>query len=87
MLSTPKDLVVRTIKRDTPATTTIIPEYLETEKYSKKRFNLPIFTNSVDLTFESQKIQIQVKLRINADYFSTEENKIKYLFSRTLGNA
>ena len=52
MLSTPEDLVVRTIERDTPATTT----HSGTEKYSKKRPNPPIFTDGVDLTFESWKI-------------------------------
>ena len=52
MLSTPEDPVVRTIKRDTSATTTIIPEHLGA-KYLKKRPNPPIFTNDVDLIFES----------------------------------
>ena len=53
MLPTPEDLVARTIERDTPATITIIPEPLEFAKYSKKRPNLPIFTDGVDPTFES----------------------------------
>ena len=53
MLPTPEDLVVRTIKRDTLATTTTIPEYSGTVKYSKKRPNPPIFTDGADLTFES----------------------------------
>ena len=53
MLSTPEDLVVRTIERDTLVTTTITPEYLESAKYLKKRLDPFIFTDSVDLTFES----------------------------------
>ena len=53
MLPAPEDLVVRTIERDTLATVTIIPEPLGSAKYSKKRPNLPIFTDGVDPTFES----------------------------------
>ena len=53
MLPTPEDIVVRTIERDTLATITTIPEYLGTVKYLKKRPNLPIFTDGVDLIFES----------------------------------
>ena len=53
MLPTPEDIVARTIERDTPATTTTISEYLGSAKYLKKRPNPPLFTNSVDLTFES----------------------------------
>ena len=48
--------MARTIKRDTPATTTTIPEHLGTVKYLKKRPDLPIFTDGADLTFESWKI-------------------------------
>ena len=50
MLPTPKDSIVRTIERETPATTTPTSGY---DKYSKKRPNLLVFTDGVDLTFES----------------------------------
>ena len=56
MLSTPEDLVVRIIERDTLATTTITLEYLGYAKYLKKRLNSSIFIDDVDLTFESWKI-------------------------------
>ena len=53
MIPTPDDLVVRTIERDTPATITITPEPLGLARDSRKRPNPPIFTDGVDLTFES----------------------------------
>ena len=53
MLPTSENPVARTIERDTPATTTITHEYLGSAKYLKKRPDPPIFTDSVDLTFES----------------------------------
>ena len=58
MLSAPEDLVARTIERDTLATTTTTPEHLEFAKYLKKRPDPPIFTDGVDSTFESWKIQM-----------------------------
>jgi len=87
MLPAPEDIIARTIERDTPATTTTISEHSGSAKYSKKRPDPPLFTDGVDLTFESWKIQIQAKLRANADYYPTEEDKMEYLFSRTLGDA
>jgi hypothetical protein len=81
MISTPEDPVARTIERDTSATITTIT------KYSKKRPDPPIFTDGVDPTFESWKIQIQAKLRANTDHYPTEEDKMEYVFSRTLGDA
>ena len=56
MLPTPEDIVVYTIERDTPATTTTISEYLGSAKYLKKRPDPPLFTDGVDLIFESWKI-------------------------------
>ena len=50
MLLTPKDLVVRTIERETPATTTLT---LGHDKYSKKRPDSLVFTDDVDLIFKS----------------------------------
>jgi len=85
MIPTPEDRVTRTIERDTPVTT--ISEHSGIAKYSKKRPDPPLFTDSVDPTFESWKIQIQAKLRANADHYPTEEDKMEYVFSRTLGDA
>ena len=58
MLPTPETLVVRTIVSDIPATITIIHEYSGSASYSRKRPDPPVFTDSVDPTFESWKIQI-----------------------------
>jgi DNA-binding protein H-NS len=55
--------------------------------YSKKRPDPPVFTDGTDPTFESWKIQIRAKLRANADHYPSEEDKMEYLFSRTLGDA
>jgi hypothetical protein len=87
MLPATEDPVARTTERDTPATTTTISEHLGSAKYSKKRPDPPIFSDGIDLTFESWKIQIQAKLRVNTDHFPTEEDKMEYVFSRTLGDA
>ena len=87
MLPTPETLVAHTIERDTPATITIIHEQSGSASYSRKRPDPPVFTDGVDPTFESWKIQVQAKLRANTDHFPTEEDKMEYLFSRTLGNA
>src|SRR6201996_4111297 len=87
MLPAPETLVARTIERDTPATITTIHEQSGSASYSRKRPNPPVFTDSVDPTFESWKIQIQAKLRANTDYFPTDEDKIEYVFSRTLSDA
>ena len=50
MLPTPKDSVVRTIERETLATTTLT---LGHDKYSKKRPDSLVFIDGVDLIFES----------------------------------
>ena len=75
------------IERDTLATITIIHEQSGSASYSRKRPDPPVFTDGVDPTFESWKIQVQAKLRANTDYFPTEEDKMEYVFSRTLGDA
>jgi hypothetical protein len=87
MLPAPEDSVARTMERDTPATTSTTPEHSSSAKYSKKRPDPPIFTDGVDPTFESWKIQMQAKLRANTDHYPTEEDKMEYVFSRTLGDA
>jgi len=87
MLPAPETLVARTIERDTPATITTIHEQSGSASYSRKRPDPPVFTDGVDPTFESWKIQVQAKLRANTDHFPTEEDKMEYVFSRTLGDA
>src|ERR1700759_5635998 len=62
ILPTPEDPVAHTIERDTPATITTIHEQSGPASYSRKRPNPPVFTDSVDPTFESWKIQVQSKL-------------------------
>lgn len=75
------------IERETPSTTTTVSDHSETLKYSRKRPDPPTFTDGMDPVFESWKIQIQAKLRANADHYPTEEDKMEYIFSRTLGAA
>lgn len=74
---------INSMERDTPSTATRSNDI----KYSKKRPDPPVFTSGVDPVFESWKIQMQAKLRANADHYPTEEDKMEYVFSRTLGDA
>ena len=87
LLPAPEDPVARTADRDTPATIMTTSDYSGPVKYSKKRPDPPVFTNGIDPTFESWRIQMQAKLRANTDHYPTEEDKMEYLFSRTLGDA
>ena len=43
--------------------------------------------DGTDPTFESWKLQMQGKFRVNADHFEDEEARMLYLFNRTTGNA
>ena len=47
----------------------------------------PILTDGKDPTFESWKLQIWGKLRVNADHFPTNEARMAYVFSRTGSDA
>ena len=38
-------------------------------------------------TFESWKLQIRGKLRVNADHFQSDEARMAYVFGRTSGDA
>jgi len=89
LLPAPEDPAARPIERETPAATatTALSEYSGPEKYSRKRPDPPIFTDGADPSFESWKIQIQAKLRANTDHYPTDEDKMEYVFSRTLGDA
>ena len=53
MIPAPENPVVRTIERDTPATTTTTHEHSGSARYSKKRPNPPVFIDGVDPTFKS----------------------------------
>jgi hypothetical protein len=46
-----------------------------------------MFTNGSDPTFESWRIEMRAKLRANDDHYPDEEDKMEYIFSRTLGDA
>jgi Zinc knuckle len=47
----------------------------------------PVLTDGKDPTFESWRLQMRGKLRVNSDYFLTEEARMTYVFSRTSGDA
>src|SRR5258706_6502070 len=56
-------------------------------KYSKKLPDPRPLSNGIDPEFQSWKIQVQGKLRANADHFQTEEDKMLYIFNCTQGDA
>src|SRR5438552_6672441 len=75
---------VRSVERDASISTDTqdrIP------RYSKKQPDPQPLSDGVDPTFESWKLQIQGKFRVNADHFEGEEAKMLYLFNRTTGDA
>jgi Zinc knuckle len=57
------------------------------EKYSKRLPDPFPLSDGTNPTFESWRIQIKGKLRANADYFPTEEDRMFYTFNRTTGDA
>jgi hypothetical protein len=59
----------------------------QSHNYSKKLPDPVPLSNGADPAFESWRIQIKGKLRANADHFSTEEDKMFYVFGRTTGDA
>ena len=75
---------VRSIERDDVSSS---GSQDRTPKYSKKQPDPPPLSNGVDPTFESWKLQIQGKFRVNADHFEDEEARMLYLFNRTTGDA
>jgi hypothetical protein len=56
-------------------------------KYSKKIPDPRFLSDGIDPTFKSWKIQVQGKLRVNSDHFSSEEDKMLYIFNCTQGDA
>lgn len=56
-------------------------------RYSKKQPDPQPLSDGIDPTFESWKLQIQGKFRVNADHFEDEEARMFYLFNRTIGDA
>jgi hypothetical protein len=75
---------VRSVERDDTST---MGSQDRTPKYSKKQPDPTPLSDGVDPTFESWKLQIQGKFRVNADHFEDEEAKMLYLFNRTTGDA
>lgn len=75
---------VRSIERDTSSATESLDR---SPKYSKKQPDPNPLSNGIDPTFESWKLQVQGKFRVNADHFQDEEAKMLYLFNRTSGDA
>ena len=73
---------VRTIEQQAPVDTREgVP------KYSKKQPDPKPLSDGIDPTFESWRLQIQGKFRVNADHYENEEAKMLYLFNRTEGDA
>ena len=54
---------------------------------SAKVIDPPILTNGTDPTFDHWKLQIQDKLEVNSDHFSSIRARMVYVFSRTGGDA
>jgi hypothetical protein len=54
---------------------------------STKIPNPPLLMDGKEPTFESWKLQIQGKLRVNADHFQSDEARMAYVFGRTSGDA
>jgi len=75
--------LVRSVERDDTST----GSQDGTPKYSKKFPDPDPLSDGADPTFESWKLQMQGKFRVNADHFEDEEAKMLYLFNRTSGNA
>ena len=46
-----------------------------------------LLTDKTDLIFDNWKLQLQDKLKVNADYFPTAQAKIAYVFGCTGGDA
>jgi hypothetical protein len=72
-------------ERDTPASTVNNPS--NGQRYTKKLPDPTPLSDGKEPTYLSWKIQIQGKLRSNADHFPNEEDKMLYLFNRTSGDA
>jgi hypothetical protein len=56
-------------------------------KKSTKIPDPPPLTDGKDPTFESWKLQIRGKLRVNADHFPSDEARMAYVYGRTGGDA
>jgi len=81
---TPPQGTVHSVERDTPLSTSTQERPL---RYSKKQPDPQPLSNGIDPTFESWKLQIQGKFRVNADHFEDEEAKMFYLFNCTTRDA
>ena len=74
---------IYSIEQDNTLNPLIIGLQNRTLRYSKKQPNLNPLSNRTNSTFESQKLQIQRKFQVNANYFKDEEAKMLYLFNCT----
>ena len=54
---------------------------------SAKVADPPLLTDGTDPTFDNWKLQLQDKLKVNADHFPNAQAKMAYVFGRTGGNA
>ena len=85
--SPPHENTDRVTDRDTPDSDFVGRSSGASHKYSKKIPDPRFLSDGVDPTFKSWKIQIQGKLRVNSDHFSSEEDKMLYIFNCTQGDA
>jgi hypothetical protein len=76
---------VRSIEQDNP--NALILESHDRPKYSKKQPDPTPLSDGVDPTFKSWRLQIQGKLRVNADHFEDGEAKMLYIFNCTTRDA
>jgi hypothetical protein len=54
---------------------------------SSKLPDPPVFTDGIDLAFDTWKIQMNGKLMTNADHYVDEKAHMHYVFNRTRGDA
>ena len=63
------------------------PESERPDKRSAKMPDPPKLSDGKNPTFDGWYVKIKNKLRVNADYYPTEDDKIAYIFDRTEGDA
>jgi hypothetical protein len=57
--------------------------YLESDQRSLKQPDLPLLSDSKDLTYTSWSILVQAKLQDNNDHFPSKKSKLTYVYGRT----
>ena len=76
-----QDNLIRSEERDDISTT----GFQGRTRYSKKLPDPPELSEGDNPTYESWKLQMQGKFRVNTDHFEDEEARMLYLFGRTTG--